>query len=130
MINLSKNSNTKHFYKCSIRLIFKIIYIVIWKYIYELIVIIIFTIEIMNELILTPSVSKYKSFWELYRISVDWWFSFYRCPPTFDSRSFYFGILMGRTLLIRVRKLVFSGISTGWVGVFSCDHWWILINVL
>jgi hypothetical protein len=28
-----------------------------------------------------------------------------------------FWILMGRTLLIRVRKLVFSGVSTGWVDV-------------
>jgi hypothetical protein len=30
-----------------------------------------------------------------------------------------FWIMMGRTLLIRVRKLVSSGVSTGWICVFS-----------
>jgi hypothetical protein len=41
-----------------------------------------------------------------------------------------FWILMGRTLLIRVQKLVSSGISTGWVDVLSDGHWWISIDVL
>jgi hypothetical protein len=41
-----------------------------------------------------------------------------------------FWILMGRVILIRVRKLVSNGVSTGWVGVLSGGHWGILIDVL
>jgi hypothetical protein len=37
-------------------------------------------------------------------------------------------IMMDRTLLIRVRKLVSSGVSTGWVGVFSDGHWRISVD--
>jgi hypothetical protein len=37
----------------------------------------------------------------------------------FLTQGAAFWILVGRTLLIRVRQLVFSGISTGWIGVFS-----------
>jgi hypothetical protein len=41
-----------------------------------------------------------------------------------------FWILMGRSLLIRVRKLVSSDVSTSWVGVLFGGHWWILVGVL
>jgi hypothetical protein len=41
-----------------------------------------------------------------------------------------FWIMMSRISLIRVRKSVFSGVSTGWVDVFSGGLWWISIDVL
>jgi hypothetical protein len=41
-----------------------------------------------------------------------------------------FWIQMGRVILIQVRKLVSSSVSTSWVGVFSGGYWGTSIDVL
>jgi hypothetical protein len=53
------------------------------------------------------------------------WVSLYTGVHQLSTEEASFWILMGPALLIRVRQLVSSGISAGWVGVFSGGHWWI-----
>jgi hypothetical protein len=87
------------------------------------------SVEICKILFESLRVSKYVETLQIFGI----WLNFTASVLTVSSLStdvhklsIYgaaFWILMGRVILIRVWKLVSSGVSTGWIDVFSGGHW-------